>query len=216
MAAGGTEPSSGILVTAPNEVAVVAVEAPHEMPRLEQTRPWTVADLEHLPEGPRYEIVDGALLVMPGPDIWHEGGSATLRQALRDVCPADHRVIGPMGVGLGASYRIPDLVVVHRRAFQERTKELDPADVLLVVEVMSPGSVLNDRVAKPAQYAEHGLRHCWRLETGDEPDGSDAVLVALALPAGASTYVEVGRWRGDEVAELREPLEVRLVPSSLR
>jgi len=45
---------------------------------------------------------------------------------------------------------------------------LSPAEVLLAVEVVSPGSVTTDRITKPAQYAAAGIANFWRVET--EPD----------------------------------------------
>lgn len=62
-----------------------------------------------------------------------------------------------------------------------------PQDVLLAVEVMSPSSMTNDRLVKPAQYARAGIAHYWRLERQDVP-----VLVTHELQGDA--YQEVGRF----------------------
>jgi Uma2 family endonuclease len=34
----------------------------------------------------------------------------------------------------------------------------------VAVEVESPGSRIEDRVTKPAIYAQHGIQHFWRVE----------------------------------------------------
>lgn len=60
------------------------------------------------------------------------------------------------------NFRQPDLVVFLPSA---RSKDkLVPDDVVLVVEVVIPGSRANDRVAKPMLYASAGIAHDWRLE----------------------------------------------------
>lgn len=94
------------------------------------------------------------------------------------------------------NYREPDVAIVRRDALDRDI--LRPADVLLVVEVMSPGSVANDRVAKPAQYAAAGIPYCWRIEP--EPP----VLVRHVLAGGV--YLEVGRSGG--VVDVTEPVAV--------
>ncbi len=84
-----------------------------------------------------------------------------------------------------------------------RTRPIPPADVLLVVEVVSPSSVTTDRITKPAQYAAAGIPAYWRVEA------SAAVsLTAYTLPPGSSVYAEVGTWSRGEVAHLTEPFAV--------
>lgn len=48
------------------------------------------------------------------------------------------------------------LVVVEGEALDLHPK-IQPADVVLSVEVVSPSSVTNDRITKPAQYARRGM-----------------------------------------------------------
>ncbi len=152
---------------------------------------WTFEDLERLPEAdPRsYEIVDGALVVSPAPGVDHEFVCTYLRDAVRSAVPATYAVTGPLNLDLHPSYRIPDLCVVSRTLFGQRRKLVTSEDLLLVVEVVSPGSVTTDRITKPAQYAAAGIPAYWRVET--EPSVS---LTAYTLPTGASVYAELGTW----------------------
>jgi Uma2 family endonuclease len=39
-----------------------------------------------------------------------------------------------------------------------------PSEVLVAVEIESPGSHLEDRATKPALYAHYGIPHYWRIE----------------------------------------------------
>ena len=48
-----------------------------------ETRPWTRADLDRLPEdGNKYEVIDGALFVTPAPSAIHQRIVAWLSEAL--------------------------------------------------------------------------------------------------------------------------------------
>ncbi len=159
---------------------------------------WTVDDLDDLPEELRCELVDGGLLMSPSPAVLHGYAQAELVVVLRAAIGPDHVVVGETGLRFDRrNERRPDLCVVRRRALQGVT--LAPADVLLVVEVMSPGSVSTDRVAKPAQYAAAGIPGYWRLE----PD--DGVLVTHLLDG--EVYRETGRHTGAAVVD--EPFRVR-------
>src|SRR5690606_23397629 len=128
--------------------------------------PWTFSDLHDLPDdGWRYEIVDGSLTMTPPPGVRHEFVSAQLLLILSRAVPGSHTVLGPVGLDLHPSYRTPDLCVIPRKVVRDDGELVTPADVLLAIEVVSPGSVTTDRVTKPAQYAKAGIPAYWRVET---------------------------------------------------
>ena len=155
---------------------------------------WTVHDLPDR-EDLRYELVDGALLVSPSPTPRHSGAAARLQRVLWDAVGPGWDVLAGAGVVFDRrNYREPDVAVVRSAALAG--ERIVPSDVLLAVEVMSPSSVANDRVAKPAQYAAAGIPHFWRLEQ-DPP-----VLVRHVLADGV--YREVGRSGG--VLDVTEPV----------
>lgn len=158
---------------------------------------WTVDDL---PEDlRRCELVDGALLVNPPPRPRHTAVAARLHELLAAAVGTGWAVLEAPGVHFDRrNYREPDVAVVRRTALDHDA--LVPPDVLLAVEVMSPSSVANDRVAKPALYASAGIAHYWRVEL--EP----RMLVRYTLADGV--YREVGR--SDGVVSLTEPVAVRI------
>ena len=176
----------------------------------EKVGPWTFDDLERLPDESlwRYEIVDGALVMSPGPDRHHETVSALLRRALDDRLTPDLAVLGPIAVDLDPSYRLPDLVVVD--LVGENTKKLAVADLYLAVEVVSPSSRTTDRVTKPAQYAAYGIGAYWRVET--DPEVS---ITAYVLRAGDDVYTELGTWAEGETMRLAEPFDVEIAIDDL-
>lgn len=157
---------------------------------------WTVDDLPDR-DDLRYELVDGALLVSPPPRPRHSGVAARLQRLLWDAVGPGWDVLAAPGVYFDRrNYREPDVAVVRSAALSQ--EQLAPSDVLLAVEVMSPGSVANDLVAKPAQYAAAGIPHFWRLEL--EPP----LLVRYVLADGH--YRQVASSGG--VVQVGEPVVV--------
>jgi Uma2 family endonuclease len=130
------------------------------------SRPWTIDDLAALPEGNRYELLGGSLLVSPPPDMSHCGIATELDRLLHHAAPAD-LYVSAVGLGIGfpdvGTYYVPDVIVFRRSALGRRTKSVKPADVLLVVEVLSP-SAQRDRGLKRFDYALAGIPQYWIVD----------------------------------------------------
>lgn len=168
---------------------------------------WTIDDLDDIPDdGYRYELIDGALLVSPPPELLHQYLTGQLVALLTAQLPEPYRAAPASGLYFDArNYRIPDVVVFHRERLAGG--RLGPADVLLAVEVVSPGSVQMDRVAKPAQYAAGGIPHLWRVEL--EP------LELVMSELHGDVYRETGRYDAEVDVTSPVPLRFRL-PDLLR
>ena len=165
---------------------------------------WTVDDLPDDDLFRHSELVDGALLVNPPPSLRHQEVVMAMARLLLPSLPDEWRLVVEAGVHFDRrNYRQPD-VVVYDAAASSRNR-IEPRDVHLAVEVMSPGSVSTDRVSKPAQYAAAGIPHLWRLEL-------DPLVLVVHRLAGTA-YDEVGRFE-DEVSVV-EPVEVRFRLASL-
>lgn len=170
--------------------------------------PWTVADLDRLPDdGQRYEIVDGSLLVSPPPSPRHQAAAGRLARLLAAAAGPGLEVLEATGIQLPSAVLVPDVLLVRVEALRRDTAVLDPADVLLVAEVVSPSSRTTDRVTKPALYAAAGIPAYWRVEL-DEP-----ALVAYELQG--TTYAESAASTGTEVIEVERPLVLRIIPADL-
>jgi Uma2 family endonuclease len=135
--------------------------------RPDPVRPWTINDLGDLPEGYRYEIFDGSLLVSPPPPLPHVRATKYLDRLLERQAPA-HLCVLTAGAGVsirgGASYLIPDVVVVPWSALDRPRPTLLPPDVLLAVEVLSPSNPGNDLVLKRHEYAVAGIPQYWIVD----------------------------------------------------
>lgn len=173
--------------------------------------PWTFDELQALPESPwRYEIIDGSLLMTPPPGTRHERIADNVRTLLKTWSTSSYRVWGPIGVDIEPTYLIPDLVVIGEAAARIDRDNINPSDLALVVEVVSPGSVSTDRILKPAKYAAAGIPLLWRVETTPETS-----LTAYTLPSGASTYSELGTWNVGETARLNAPFHLDITIADL-
>jgi Uma2 family endonuclease len=128
-------------------------------------RPLTLDDVAELADRDpdhRYELQEGNLLVMPPADDEH---AEMIMRIGAWLIAGGHagRVLATPGVRVGTSGRSPD-VVIRRTPRAGRTVWIDPTEILLVIEIVSPGSVELDRYLKPVEYARAGVQHFWRIE----------------------------------------------------
>ncbi|MEU6642053.1 Uma2 family endonuclease [Saccharomonospora sp. NPDC046836] len=133
----------------------------------------TVEDYQELPEEicRHIEIVDGAIVVNPAPRRPHQTIIRRLSYALEAAC-------GPhWAVDFDVDLRLRDVPLLNRRpdlvvydSGLDADAVLRPQHCLLVIEVMSAGSVTADQTDKPAEYARAGIQHYWRVENpADDP-----------------------------------------------
>jgi Uma2 family endonuclease len=185
------------------------VSAPVREPRL-----LTVAEYLALGETETGydELVEGRVVVSPGsvPDHNHAAVEALIQ--LRPQLPPELDVLLDLDVDLQLAppdapgfTRRPDLIVVRRTARERVRREggiIRAAEVVIVAELVSPGSRRTDHVAKRADYADAGIPHYWIVDL-DEP----VSLIACHL-AGELGYVDGGAATG--VFTTTEPFPVRL------
>ena len=171
-------------------------------------RPLTRADLELMPEdGHRYELIDGALIVSPGPRTAHQTAVINLAVLLSAACPSDLKVLtAPFAVGLADDTEVqPDVLVARRDDFTEVDLPVPP---LLAVEVLSPSTRRVDLLLKRDRYQAAGIRSYWVVDP-DEPS-----LAVLELgPEGI--YLEVARSTGDQQIGVAAPYPLELSAAAL-
>ncbi|AEH10471.1 MULTISPECIES: Uma2 family endonuclease [Protofrankia] len=137
------------------------------------------------------EIVDGMVVVSPGASKRHNRLAKILAVALETAA----------GLGWNADFgfdvRLQDVPLTNQRpdvvVYRADTIDIMPArpeHILLVVEVVSPGSETTDRIVKAEQYARAGISYYWRVE--QLPAGVPVVHTYVIDPA-TRTY------RDDEV-----------------
>ncbi|MGW0857035.1 Uma2 family endonuclease [Streptomyces sp. NPDC002690] len=111
------------------------------------------------------EIVDGMVVVSPSASKRHNRLARILANALEAAAGPDWNADTDFDVRLQdvpLTNRRPDVVVY--RADTIDITPTRPEHVLLVVEVVSPGSETTDRIVKVDQYAKSGIAFYWRIE----------------------------------------------------
>jgi Uma2 family endonuclease len=169
--------------------------------------PLTRDDLARMPnDGHRYELVDGALIMTPGPSLRHQTVVVNLLVQLKAACPRDLQVlVAPFDVVIAPDTVMqPDLLIAHREDFGERELPMAP---LLAVEVLSPSTRRIDLMLKWSRLEAAGCPAYWVVDP-DTPS-----LIAWEMRDGA--YAQVAKVTGDEVARLRLPFDVSVVPADL-
>jgi Uma2 family endonuclease len=170
---------------------------------LEHVGPWTEQDYLALPEDRRIELLDGGLLMSPSAGSRHQRLSFQLCYALGRAAPSGLEVLEAINVRVAPGrILIPDLVVVTKPGLDLTV--WDPAEVAMIVEIVSPGSIAADRAIKPQLYSAAGIEHYLRIElNGPGPSGA-----AYRLQQGC--YVEVVSSTSGQVLRLAEPFGVDL------
>lgn len=168
--------------------------------------PYTVDDLDALPEGCRYELLDGVLVIMGSPTQRHQLIVGSLHVLLHAERPSDLRVLlAPFDVRLGRDRSLqPDLIVTRRSDPQEDALYVAP---LLAVEVHSPSTRTFDLGPKSEILAAAGCPSYWTI------DPAGPTLTVWSLQEGH--YVETARVAAQETWTATEPFALTITPVDL-
>ena len=131
----------------------------------ETARRWTAREVRDLIAAaplatPRYELVDGELLVTPGPGAFHPRAVVELIVALDAYLRVErvgYVITSPSDVELEPEFVTqPDVFVVPMAEWRRLAAEGMPMrELLLAIEVVSPSSGRHDRVRKRPLYQRH-------------------------------------------------------------
>jgi Uma2 family endonuclease len=177
----------------------VALPIPRELMTLDE---W-----DALPEdnSAHYELQEGVLVVSPKPARGHQRAVLLLGMQLHRQCPRGWQVVPEFEVVVQpdgpATVRAPDIVVVRADGPENRVVA---GEVLLAVEIISPGSRKIDTHMKPFEYSEAGIPHYWVVDL-DPPVPS---ITVYGLGAPDDGYVESQTATG--VLVVQEPFEMRI------
>jgi len=144
----------------------------------------TYEDYASLPDDERYELIDGELIPMPSPSVFHQllifSIGVPLREFVRrlslgEVIPA------PIDVVLSATDVVqPDIIFISNA----RSHIIAEANIRgapdLAIEIISPSTQRRDRIVKRDLYARHGVREYWLID----PYAKTATVLTL----GANGY----------------------------
>ena len=129
---------------------------------------WTVDMVDALPDdGQRYELIDGALFLMPSPNEAHQDIFGLLFSLLYTYMGSSGigKVVGsPSDVRKGDRTRNrvqPDVYVVRVTGGKRPKYPYDLHDLLLAVEVVSPSNPLHDYHTKRNLYLRENVGEYW-------------------------------------------------------
>lgn len=146
-----------------------------------------LADWDALPDDELHhvELVEGVLRVSPRPQFRHQDVLGRIYRVLSARLPPRWTALIEVEIVVEGdpfpTVRVPDVVVVPAGIVDRRAR-CEASDVLLAVEVLSPGTRRTDRIMKADEYASAGIGHYVLVD----PEGPTTIL---ALAEGR--YVEV-------------------------
>ena len=138
-------------------------------------RRYTLEEFERLrdaaPPGPRYEFLDGEILVSPSPNRVHQRIVVRLTVLLEPFVRANgigELVVSPFDVRFG-DRRVfqPDLLVASPEDVRAGRKDA-ARELVLAVEIVAPGSARHDRVRKRPVYQEERVDELWLIDPESE------------------------------------------------
>lgn len=160
------------------------------------------------------ELMEGRILVSPSPSAKHNIAALALAMQLVPQLPVTVRVIQDVDIDLElvpadqpGVVRRPDLVLVDDKAVDRVDRDgglLRAGDVLVVVEIVSPGSRRLDHVTKRHEYADAGIPHYWIIDF-DRP----VSLLAHHLAEGFG-YADPGTVTGVFATTSPFPIQLQL------
>ena len=176
------------------------------MPR--ELAEWSVDDLGALPDdGLQYELLDGVLLVSPGPVPRHQRAVGRLYSLLVAACPLELEVFLTPPLDWQPDQKTslqPDLLVVGKDQIGEQNIT---ANLVLAVEVLSPSTRRKDQILKRSKYQHVGVPSFWIV------DPSEPSITCFDLTGGH--YAPVAHAEAGESITVTLPYPVTVSPSAL-
>lgn len=135
------------------------------------TRRWTEEEFlvarDAAPQGERWELVDGDVLVTPSPHWSHQGvvvGLVVLLHAYVREQPLGRVFTAPLDVKLEPGLVLqPDVLVVPTGQLHQ--SEYFVRMLLLAAETISPSSARFDRVVKRPRYQRNSVPEYWVIDS---------------------------------------------------
>lgn len=156
-------------------------------------RRWTTAQVRDLIDEsrawPRYELIDGELIVTPSGSYPHQIAVTEIWRAIEGYALAQkvgQAVTSPADLELQpGTITQPDVFVLPAAAFPDTDDTPTWADftgLLLAIEIISPSSVRIDRIIKRDFYLRAGVAEYWIVDL-------DARIVERWVPAGETPEI---------------------------
>jgi len=131
---------------------------------------YTYEDYAKLPEGPRYQLIGGDLVLAPSPTPYHQDVSWNINHLIGGfVLAHDLGIVryAPLDVYLNEkeTYQ-PDIIFIARNRLGIKGKKKIEGAPDLVVEILSPSTAYDDLTTKFKNYEKYGVKEYWVVDPG--------------------------------------------------
>jgi len=141
----------------------------------EARRRWTAHEVAEMQREdcafPRFELVDGDLLVTQAPTPRHQSIAAALFVRIYDYVNLSGRasaLMSPADIRLDSDTTVQPDIFVYPRESEPIGDWSSIRSLLLAVEVLSPSTQRQDRTIKRAFYQRHGVSEYWIVDAEAE------------------------------------------------
>lgn len=159
----------------------------------------TYQDYLNTPEDDRCELIDGELIMAPGPNMSHQGNQTKLGWRMaRFVEERDFGIVffSDTDVVLSDTDVVqPDLLFISKERQHIITEDNIQGAPDLVVEILSPSTALRDWRVKRELYALHGVKEYWLIDPTNK-------IVWLLLLKDGSLEIEQTYGEGDTLTSV--------------
>ena len=138
------------------------------MVTLKVKRKFTYEDYRNTPDDVRYELLDGELILVPAPNMFHQGISTILLRLidtlvyLRKLGKVFH---APTDVVFSDTDTVqPDLIFISNERSHIITEQNIHGAPDLVIEILSPSTAGRDRTFKRTIFERHGVKEYWMVD----------------------------------------------------
>ena len=134
-----------------------------------QMEPLTVEDYRMMPEtGPRYQLIEGELLMAPAPNRYHQDISGNISLLLAKYVekhPIGKLYVAPFDVYLDQyNAHQPDIVFVSKANCAILTDAGATGAPDFIVEILSPKTAFLDKKSKRKVFARSGVKELWLVD----------------------------------------------------
>lgn len=157
---------------------------------------WTRADYEALPNDlpARVSLIHGQLVIAPRPGPIHQRIARRLATHFENEAPAEWQVDTHVDVLLDDDPTEPTVlapdVVAYSTDHDPHERPIPARLVTLAADVVPASTTRTGWRARPALYAEAGIRHYWRAEA--DRATSEVTVYAFELDDATGDYVPAG------------------------
>jgi Uma2 family endonuclease len=153
----------GILFIFPKKILIKMLTA--------EKQKATYDDYVLLPEGAKYQLIDGEIVEMPTPIVAHQIAVTNVAVMLHEVVmkkKLGRVLVAPMDVFLDNHNTFqPDVMFISNERLAIIGTDMVRGAPDLVVEVLSPSTAYYDLRKKMPIYFKYGVKECWIIDVSE-------------------------------------------------